>query len=131
MDLLVPPVQKSTDIKVNLKKSSSNSTDSPDQLQMNNAKSQEENLNLTSATSSKSIESVEPSPKPDDSSHVTTKAEANGSKEISSCFCCFWIFPQSFRGEEKNIHIDRCMEGFGDKDKRLWARCHGDLKQYR
>jgi len=64
-------------------------------------------------------------------SQVVTKTESSGARDIKSCFCCFWIFPQSFRGEEKNIHMDRCMEGFGDQDKKLWMKCKGDLKQYR
>lgn len=84
-----------------------------------------------SATTSKSDEIGESYAGIEYYSQVVTKTESSGARDIKSCFCCFWIFPQSFRGEEKNIHMDRCMEGFGDQDKKWWMKCKGDLKQYR
>lgn len=128
MDLLLPPIQKPVNLKINLKNCS---PDAKEQNPMNNQNSLEGSRIPTSATSSKSGEIVDAIINPEVPSHMTTKTESSGAKDIQTCFCCFWIFPQSFRGEEKNIHIDRCMEGLGDKDKRLWTRCKGDLKQYR
>lgn len=128
MNLLLPPIKKSSHLKISNKKFL---RDSKGQSQINNSNSLEGTRISTSATSSKSDESVDGITNQDTLSHIATKAEVFGAKDIRSCFCCFWIFPQSFRGEEKNIHIDRCMEGLGDKDKRLWTRCKGDLKQYR
>jgi len=60
---------------------------------------------------------------------ITRKSEES-SQDISVCLICDWPFPRSFRGEEKNAHIDRCMGTFGEDDKRFWARCNGDLKMY-
>ena len=61
---------------------------------------------------------------------ITTKTNATSAKDVETCFLCTWAFPHSFRGEEKNMHMDRCMEGLGDEDKKLWNKCQGDLKQY-
>ena len=59
----------------------------------------------------------------------TRKSQEN-SQEFSVCLMCGWPFPHSFRGEEKNVHIDRCMGAFGENDKKFWGKCKGDLKMY-
>jgi len=61
---------------------------------------------------------------------VTTKSETAPAKEVDKCLLCQWIFPNSFRGEEKNVHMARCMEEQGEEDKKFWNRCQGDLKAY-
>ena len=106
--------------------------DSDDKLQPQTLKSQEQTAqSTTSATSSKCGESIEAISSPSVQAQVSTKGEEMGTKDTKTCFCCLWEFPQSFKGEDKNLHIDRCMEGHGEKDKQFWAKCQGDIKQYR
>lgn len=59
-----------------------------------------------------------------------TKNGSTAAKDVESCLMCTWTFPHSFRGEEKNRHMDRCMESLGEKDKKFWNQCMGDLKKY-
>jgi len=61
---------------------------------------------------------------------MTTKSETAPAKEVDKCLLCQWVFPMSFRGEEKNVHMGRCMEDLGEQDKKFWAQCYGDLKRY-
>lgn len=61
---------------------------------------------------------------------MTTKSETAPAKEVDKCLLCQWAFPVSFRGEEKNVHMGRCMEDQGEQDKKFWAQCYGDLKRY-
>lgn len=131
MDVLVTSLPDPIPLKEDVLKSSSQPNDSDNKNQPSDIKIPDQTPKSTSTASSKCEENIEIVPSPLNPSHVVTKGEAVGSKDIKSCFCCFWEFPQSFRGEEKNTHIDRCMEGLGEKDKQLWARCHGDLKQYK
>jgi len=131
MDYLLPSVKKPSNLKVKVKECLVQSPNLDNSNSLSVSGSLDENLIATSATSSKSGEVTDLMINAPNLSQITTKADTSGAKEIKTCFCCFWVFPQSFRGEEKNIHIDRCMEGLGDKDKRLWAKCQGGLKQYR
>ena len=131
MDSLLPLIKNPVNLKIKVKEFASQSPNLESSNSLSGTGSVDENLIATSATSSKSGEVTDSLSNLPSLSQVTTKAETSGAKEIKACFCCFWVFPQSFRGEEKNIHIDRCMEGLGEKDKRLWSRCQGDLKQYR
>lgn len=131
MDVLVSSLPNPMPLKEDIRTSSSQSSEAENKNQPSDLKNPDQTAKSTSTASSKCEENIETVSSPLNSSHVVTKGEAVGSKDIKSCFCCCWEFPQSFRGEEKNTHIDRCMEGQGDKDKQLWARCHGDLKQYK
>lgn len=62
---------------------------------------------------------------------ISTKSATLGAKEVPKCFNCDWPFPDSFRGEEKNTHIDRCLDGRGGQDIFFWKKCKGDMRQYR
>lgn len=52
------------------------------------------------------------------------------SRDYSNCLICGWNFPHSFKGEEKNSHVYRCMENKSDKDRKFWLKCEGNVKQY-
>jgi hypothetical protein len=131
MDLLLSTTSRSGRSSSRVKNNSKQAKDSENSNLSTNSISVEETPLPTSASTLKSDEINASLLNIEYYSQVVTKTESSGAKEVPACFCCFWIFPQSFRGEEKNIHIDRCMEGLGDKDKRFWTRCKGDLKQYR
>jgi len=62
---------------------------------------------------------------------IVTKNGSFDAKDVDTCLMCGWTFPHSFGGEEKNVHINRCMEGNGDEDKKHWMRCLGNIKQYK
>jgi len=62
---------------------------------------------------------------------IVTKNGSIDAKDIDTCLMCGWSFPHTFGGEEKNLHINRCMEGNGDEDKKHWAKCLGNIKEYK
>jgi len=68
---------------------------------------------------------------PEKKEGIVTKSDTLGAKEVPKCFNCEWPFPDSFRGEEKNTHINRCLDGRGVEDKIFWKRCKGDMRNYR
>jgi len=59
-----------------------------------------------------------------------TKNRLTTSRDYSNCLICGWSFPHSFKGEEKNSHVNRCMENKSDKDRKFWLKCEGNVKQY-
>ncbi len=59
-----------------------------------------------------------------------TKNRLSSSRDYSNCLICGWSFPHSFKGDEKNSHVNRCMENKSDKDRKFWLKCEGNVKQY-
>ena len=138
MHFLLPSTHKADAGLVFLKRTSSNSsgsaatsnsshnlcnTTSPDKINLTqNVLRRATIAKETSIMKPKRIDSKKPA--------ILTKNDSVGAKDIDACFVCAWVFPHSFRGEEKNTHMDRCMEGRGDEDKKFWNKCQGDLKEY-
>jgi len=48
-----------------------------------------------------------------------------------NCVLCKWLFPEKFTNEDKDIHENRCENGFGEADRRLWKVNGSDVEQYR
>jgi len=47
------------------------------------------------------------------------------------CDLCGWNYPKSFAQQDKDSHYERCKNGHGETDKKLWSKCKSDRALFR
>jgi len=51
--------------------------------------------------------------------------------ECLKCDFCEWTYPKAFLQEDKDSHYERCRNGYGEGDKKLWTKCKSDRVLFR
>jgi len=47
------------------------------------------------------------------------------------CKLCDWNYPKGFAQQDKDSHYERCKNGYGEGDKKLWSKCKSDRALFR
>ena len=63
--------------------------------------------------------------KPVSASAVLTELESD------QCLLCGWSYPKGLFLDDREAHAERCRNGYGENDKKLWAKCKSDRNIFR
>ena len=50
---------------------------------------------------------------------------------IVQCRQCSWLFPDAMLSEDRDLHMIRCKNGYGEQDQMVWIKCRGNRTDYR